>query len=161
MNTIRADRTGMHDVLDDDWLQANAPGSSLDDVRELRDALRRLAAEATSDDRTDAPSTQDLAQAVETLNRACADSPTWSQLTWPSTRTTHGSELSKIAEEAVDLFSGRDRDRLRPCGGPGCVLYFVRTHPRQEWCSAGCGNRARVARHYRRHHAEPADAQTR
>jgi predicted RNA-binding Zn ribbon-like protein len=30
-------------------------------------------------------------------------------------------------------------------------LYFVKRHPRREWCSAGCGNRARVARHYHRH----------
>ncbi|MEV8411642.1 CGNR zinc finger domain-containing protein, partial [Streptomyces niveus] len=28
--------------------------------------------------------------------------------------------------------------------------FFVRSHPRREWCSADCGNRARVARHYRR-----------
>ncbi|HLU55261.1 MAG TPA: CGNR zinc finger domain-containing protein [Pseudonocardia sp.] len=37
------------------------------------------------------------------------------------------------------------------CHGPGCVLYFHRDHPRRGWCSAGCGNRARVARHYERH----------
>ena len=29
-----------------------------------------------------------------------------------------------------------------------CVQYFVKDHPRREWCSAACGNRARVARHY-------------
>ncbi|WP_317183827.1 CGNR zinc finger domain-containing protein [Intrasporangium sp.] len=39
---------------------------------------------------------------------------------------------------------------MRACYGPGCVLYFVREHTRREWCSAGCGNRARVARHYHR-----------
>ncbi|MFI6847287.1 CGNR zinc finger domain-containing protein [Kitasatospora sp. NPDC050467] len=45
--------------------------------------------------------------------------------------------------------SGPDR---RPAGlpGPGCVLYFVKKHPRREWCSAGCGTRARAARHYER-----------
>ncbi|MFD2356647.1 CGNR zinc finger domain-containing protein [Nonomuraea ferruginea] len=28
------------------------------------------------------------------------------------------------------------------------MLYFLRDTPRREWCSAGCGNRARAARHY-------------
>jgi predicted RNA-binding Zn ribbon-like protein len=64
--------------------------------------------------------------------------------------------LARIAEEAVDLFAGPLRADLRVCRGPGCVLYFLRDHPRREWCSAGCGNRARVARHYHRHRsAEP------
>lgn len=157
MNTIRADRSGVYDVLDADWLRANAPGSDLGPVRELRDALRRLAAEVTDDTREAASTTLDLATAVDVLNRACADSPTWSELTWPGTRTVQGPELAKLAEDAITLLTGPDRDNLRACGGPGCVLYFVRDHPRREWCSAGCGNRARVARHYRRHHAEPAD----
>jgi hypothetical protein len=49
-----------------------------------------------------------------------------------------------------------DSPRLRACQAPGCVLYFVKDHPRREWCSTACGNRARAARHYRRHrdHAE-------
>ena len=35
----------------------------------------------------------------------------------------------------------------------GLIRFFVRDHPRKRWCSAACGNRARVARHYRRHHS--------
>ncbi|MET0237069.1 MAG: ABATE domain-containing protein [Kibdelosporangium sp.] len=149
MNTIRADRTGRHDRLD------------RDDLRELRDALRRLAAEVTGDRREAAASAiQDLQVAVDVVNRACAKAPSWSQLTWPATRTTataHTQEealVSTIAEEAVQLFTGPDRDNLRACEGPGCVLYFVRNHPRRGWCSSECGNRARVARHYRRHHPD-------
>ena len=59
--------------------------------------------------------------------------------------------------EAVTLFAAPSQPdqpgppQLRACLGPGCVLYFVQQHPRREWCSAGCGNRARVARHYHRH----------
>lgn len=56
------------------------------------------------------------------------------------------------------LFAGPDQERLKACLAPGCVLYFMQNHPRREWCSAGCGNRARVARHYRRHHHGPDDA---
>jgi predicted RNA-binding Zn ribbon-like protein len=36
---------------------------------------------------------------------------------------------------------------------PGCVLLYVSDHPRRQWCSNACGNRARQARHYRRTHA--------
>ena len=43
----------------------------------------------------------------------------------------------------------RDAD-LRTCGAPGCVLMFLKHHPRREWCSNACGNRARQARHYDR-----------
>jgi predicted RNA-binding Zn ribbon-like protein len=149
MNTIRADRTGVHDNLD------------IPELRELRDALRRLAAEVTEDERSAAASViTDLRTAVEVVNRSSAVAPSWSQLTWPSTRTVHtahsGNEalVSAIAEEAIELFTGPEREKLRACGGPGCVLYFVRDHPRREWCSAGCGNRARVARHYQRHHSD-------
>ena len=62
-----------------------------------------------------------------------------------------GNPGGEIAEAAVLLFTSPDAGRLRACPGPGCVLYFVRAHPRREWCSAVCGNRARVARHYQRH----------
>ncbi|UWZ59536.1 CGNR zinc finger domain-containing protein [Dactylosporangium aurantiacum] len=115
--------------------------------------------------------------AVGVLNRACARAPSWSELRWPPaydpaaddpagdeptsgrpvrvTRSAHDPALAAvaaIAEEAVALFAGPDRRLLRACRAPGCVLYFVRNHPRREWCSDGCGNRARVARHYQRHH---------
>ncbi|MCB0944909.1 MAG: CGNR zinc finger domain-containing protein, partial [Mycobacterium sp.] len=51
---------------------------------------------------------------------------------------------------AVELLTGPAAVRLRACNAPGCVLYFVKTHPRREWCSEGCGNRVRAARHYQR-----------
>ena len=42
--------------------------------------------------------------------------------------------------------------RVRGCEGPGCLLLFLPAHPRRRWCSPDlCGNRVRVARHYRRH----------
>jgi Putative stress-induced transcription regulator/CGNR zinc finger len=60
--------------------------------------------------------------------------------------------LSVVAMQAIRLLTDPESP-LRACHAPGCVLYFVRDHPRREWCSAGCGNRARAARHYRRHRA--------
>ncbi|HEX3814629.1 MAG TPA: ABATE domain-containing protein [Mycobacteriales bacterium] len=179
MNTIWADRDGVHDSLRTSadvmgWLRAvgdrlssggavrrPAPGL-IAEFRDLRDALRRLAAVATDDPRPAAESpVPGLAAAVTIVNRACATAPTWSELAWSgrndprrkvrSAGTSPEIALSTIAEQAVTLFVGPDRAELRACHAPGCVLYFRHDHPRREWCSAGCGNRARVARHYQRH----------
>ncbi|WP_431780933.1 CGNR zinc finger domain-containing protein [Streptomyces chumphonensis] len=61
-----------------------------------------------------------------------------------------------FAEAAAGLLSDPAIGRLKECEADGCVMVFVPSHPRRRWCSpARCGNRARVARHYRRHH--PAD----
>nr|WP_137969774.1 CGNR zinc finger domain-containing protein [Streptomyces antimycoticus] len=50
----------------------------------------------------------------------------------------------------------RPRSRASaPLPGPNCLLFFVKHHARREWCSPACGNRVRVARHYRRHHTGP------
>jgi predicted RNA-binding Zn ribbon-like protein len=187
MNTVRIDRGDVQDALGDDaaavgWLYAigdrlsvesggsvdpaELSGGAVGDVagrlRELRDALRRLAAETTEDPRVPVTSAIPVRQdAINTLN---ALAPTWPELLWPTGREparafrTTGSPgdlaVSLIAHQAVDLFAGAQRDQLRACLAPGCLLYFLKQHPRREWCSAGCGNRARVARHYQRHHSE-------
>jgi predicted RNA-binding Zn ribbon-like protein len=57
---------------------------------------------------------------------------------------------AEIARSALTLLAEPARTRLRLCRAPGCVLFFLTEHPRQRWCSASCGNRARVARHYDR-----------
>jgi predicted RNA-binding Zn ribbon-like protein len=61
--------------------------------------------------------------------------------------------LGVIAADAIALVSGEPASRLRACEAPGCVLLFLKDHPRREWCSTACGNRARQARHYRRRRA--------
>lgn len=147
------------------WLRESHPAGLADTARELRrlrDALRRLAALATEDPRPPAASrVEDRDGALAVINHACAQAPTWSQLHWtpgdqphPRTHTTGSAGqviVSMLAELAVELFACDDRDRLRACLAPGCVLYFIALPARREWCSSGCGNRARVARHYRRH----------
>lgn len=55
--------------------------------------------------------------------------------------------LSALAEDAIILFGGPSRHKVHACQGPGCRLHFIR-ETRREWCSGGCGNRARAARHY-------------
>jgi predicted RNA-binding Zn ribbon-like protein len=60
------------------------------------------------------------------------------------------SALACLGHEAIELLTGPTAVNLRACNAPGCVLYFVKSHPRREWCSEACGNRARAARHYQR-----------
>ncbi|WP_078312156.1 MULTISPECIES: CGNR zinc finger domain-containing protein [unclassified Mycobacterium] len=179
MNTVRGGREGVRDALDGDesvyaWLTAMADrilaesgahtiAFSLEDarfvagdLRALRDALRCLAAEVTEDPR---PPTSGMThtQAVATINtlaRARAE------LVWPvdgepsRAATARGSQarltVGLIAREAVDFFGGPERHQLRACLASHCVLYFVKEHPRREWCTPKCGNRARVKRHYDR-----------
>ncbi|OKI25780.1 hypothetical protein A6A25_32640 [Saccharothrix sp. CB00851] len=186
MNTVWADRDGVHDALRDRdgaraWLHALCPrtdlltpndldeltASDLDHLIGVRDALRRLAAEVTEDPRpTAASDPRELEAAVTVLNEAAGNTPRWSALSWtpgrpPARHTRTGGRavaatVSAIAEDAIALFSQDTRHQLRACLGPGCVLYFLKNHPRREWCSAGCGNRARSARHYQRHRGTTA-----
>jgi predicted RNA-binding Zn ribbon-like protein len=178
MNTIWADRHGVHDALTTTenlhtWLTAVAPedrpapkSADLSLFRTLRDALRRLAALVTDDTRPAAASaTTDVNKAIADVNKAARQAPTWPQLDYEdgelvaseAGRATPGLRaLSSIAKQSIELLTGEDRPRLRACYGPGCVLYFVKDHPRREWCSNACGNRARAARHYQRHHKSHA-----
>jgi predicted RNA-binding Zn ribbon-like protein len=99
---------------------------------------------------------------IETLNRFAAGAPAWPALVVTAQgygvleRTTADPVrlvLADLARSAIGLLGGRQRDELRACRAPGCVQFFLRDHPRRQWCSTGCGNRARAARHYRRHRA--------
>ncbi|MFJ5264584.1 CGNR zinc finger domain-containing protein [Streptomyces sp. NPDC088387] len=182
MNTVTMDRAGRaQDALDSDsgaavWLRAVAgrfaeagmeSGPSVEgeqgvaELRALRDALRMLASAATGDPRPPAlPGEPARPAAIGTLN---ALARAWPELVWDEgespSRVYRGSgtegAVRLIAHQGVQLFTGPDRERLRPCLAPNCALFFVRNHARREWCSPVCGNRVRVARHYRRHHASP------
>ena len=117
-------------------------------ARELRDAVRALAHAAAAAEPQDGP-------AVETLNRCARQTPRWRELRLgagpePVVRY-HGRAVAavfaEVAEQAMALFAGDRGRQVRACPGPGCVLFFVGDDPRRHWCSAGCGNRARAARH--------------
>jgi predicted RNA-binding Zn ribbon-like protein len=172
MNTVWADRHGVHDDLADverlrAWL-GRAGLAGADDLgpadlaafRRLRNAARRVAAHVTGDDRPAATSgSADLAAALAALNEdagSCTpalvlDDAGGLALRWhPGPRDADRSR-AELALATARLLGGEEAPLLRACGGPGCVLYFRKDHPRRGWCSAGCGNRARVARHYERH----------
>ena len=98
---------------------------------------------------------------LDAINRASARAPTSPRVTWrpggePVAATDHHGAargdlvISAFAADAIELLTGPHRADLRACGAPGCVLLFLKNHPRREWCSNACGNRARQARHYRR-----------
>jgi predicted RNA-binding Zn ribbon-like protein len=124
------------------------------DLIRLRGAVRE-ALHALLDDQ--APTRASL----EIINRASAGAPRspvarWRRAAPPVADVNlHGASqvqvvLAAFATDAIDLLTGPHRQDLRACGAPGCVLLFLKDHPRREWCSAACGNRARQARHYAR-----------
>ncbi|MEW1658091.1 ABATE domain-containing protein [Streptomyces sp. NPDC093707] len=169
-----ADTTGLTAWIRDraDALDCAADGPPTADealltaVRELRDAVRALFARAV---RPGPPSPADAHrllpedQALARLNAAAARVPTAPHLTWepdappvlrdlPTATAPAADRLTAaLARAALAFLGGPDRDRLRACPAPRCVRYFVKEHARQEWCKPSCGNRARVARHHRRH----------
>jgi predicted RNA-binding Zn ribbon-like protein len=103
------------------------------------------------------------AKAIATLNRAAAGAP----VTLAAQQAANGSlrirrvsptggvpaVCAELARAALALLTDDLRGRLRLCRAPRCVLFFLAEHPRQQWCSPGCGNRARVARHQARQRA--------
>lgn len=172
MNTIWADTSGIHDDLATiadvrDWLSATEVSNriatcnrqELERARLLRDALRRLAGFLTDDPRQAAQSPlTDLDEAMTAINTLTAEAQP-DRLTLRHGRLTLADDtavsptaaaLAKVATDAAHLLAGPDAPQLRACHAPGCVLYFIKTHPRREWCSDGCGNRVRAARHYQR-----------
>ncbi|GHE72367.1 hypothetical protein GCM10018785_45700 [Streptomyces longispororuber] len=148
-----------------------ADDAALSRVRSLRLALRTLCAHAV---RPGEPSPADarrllpLAEAVTRLNEAAARVPVVPVLSWrpgsgPAVRDEpapgagpaapdRSADLldAALARAALAFVAGPDRERLRACHAPRCVRYFLKEHPRQEWCKPSCGNRARVARHLAR-----------
>jgi predicted RNA-binding Zn ribbon-like protein len=80
---------------------------------------------------------------------ALADGPPRAETRYHTADATEVA-LAAVAGDAIELLTGPEAEHLRACGAPGCVLMFLKDHPRRTWCSAACGNRVRQARHYRR-----------
>jgi predicted RNA-binding Zn ribbon-like protein len=62
------------------------------------------------------------------------------------------ARLAFIAAQAAQFLADPAKaGLLRRCANPACAMIFVAANPRRAWCVPGvCGNRVRVARHYRR-----------
>ncbi len=164
-NTLYAAGGDQHDGLSSRpeahaWLEAlgsrlpaegDGPWPGRGELVELRESIRSALQAAALGEAPDAG-------ALEAINRACAPrsprvgrSPDGGLVAGTD---YHGASRARIvvgafARDAIDLLTGRAVD-LRMCGAPGCILLFLKDHPRREWCSNACGNRARQARHYER-----------
>jgi predicted RNA-binding Zn ribbon-like protein len=122
-------------------LAEGLPGASIEDLqlaRELREAIYALA------------SGSGTRRARERLNEVAALPAARPQLTASGRLKREGNvreHLATIAREAVELFGGPHRERVRSCEGDGCAILFVdlSRSGRRRWCSmAGCGNRAKA-----------------
>ncbi len=116
-----------------------------EDVIHVRDVVRHLFAART---RGEVPH----AAHVALVNAWSASAPTYTVLTTDGVEHVDGGESGwaswrgAVARSAIELVGETDSG-LRICDAPGCGMFYVRSHRRQEWCSPACGNRARVARH--------------
>lgn len=100
----------------------------------LRETVRGLfAASATG--------AEPSAEAIAELNRL-ARPP---RLRWDGRGPALATEdtAAEVARTAIELLAG---GRLRQCGNPRCILYFL-AEGRRQFCSETCSNRTRVARH--------------
>jgi len=99
---------------------------------------------------------------IETINRLLSQRPGYPQLLRTTGRverhfysSTQGPSqfLALLAEAASDLLCTKDLPLVKKCRNQACILFFYDTtknHARQ-WCSMSiCGNRMKVAAHYRR-----------
>jgi len=183
MNTIWADREGLNDALATArdataWLnrvkdrlphvrpsgrsaRPRLTRSDAEQLRRLRDAVRRVAADVTADPRVverDGEEFRTIDDALSVVNSAAASFPPRllhrvddDVVSYRSTADLARAVGAGFAVDAVALLAGdHERGHVRACLAPGCVLYFVQDHALREWCSPACGNRARVARHYKR-----------
>lgn len=152
---LEADR--LAGVLDADGVAPPLNDRDLTAVHEVRDHARAAVERARRSGRPPEA-------ALRGINRAQRAAPAIRELTWDGTALTvaprrdgsPGVRLAAVLAEAVaDLLTDPAVATVRECAADDCVMLFLPTHPHRRWCSATrCGNRARVARHYRRHRAD-------
>jgi predicted RNA-binding Zn ribbon-like protein len=100
------------------------------------------------------------ATALAHLNDTMRAAPASPRLSWTGTavtrttgRTGDGRRdlAAELAEAAATLLGDPAVTRVRGCAATRCRLLFLPANPRRRWCSpTTCGNRERVARHYRK-----------
>ncbi|MEU4741821.1 ABATE domain-containing protein [Actinosynnema sp. NPDC023658] len=141
------------------WAGAEADEALRQRVLELRWAVRSLFAHAAqAGERMDTPHLMDVDRALAIVNEAAERVPRTVRLEWddqPRLRYVDSADagdrlLATLATAAIEFLASGERAELRACPAPRCIRYFIKAHPRQEWCKPSCGNRARVSRHYHR-----------
>jgi predicted RNA-binding Zn ribbon-like protein len=107
-----------------------------------------------------------LLSGINAINRLLSQRPGYPQLLHRNDRftchfysSTRGPAqlLALLAEAASDVLCATDLSLMKKCRNEACILYFYDTtknHARQ-WCSMRiCGNRMKVAAHYRRRRSD-------
>lgn len=154
LRSVRAQLTAETGVTT--WPAAVALERAAPGLRDLRDALRRLAGAVAADPRaTDSALSMDEAAArVNALGQVwpliAVEDGARPTRTYASGADASSMPVRLLAHQAILLLSGPQAASLKACQAPHCRHYWIRDGARREWCSAACGNRARVARHYRR-----------
>jgi predicted RNA-binding Zn ribbon-like protein len=119
----------------------------------LREAIWRVAQAIRQ---SETPLTED----IDMINRAASAPDLPPQLApddlkqvWYSPATATQA-LATLARDAIDLFSGELRSRIRTCENPKCGMMFVdASRPgKRRWClMKRCGNMAKTSRYRQRH----------
>jgi predicted RNA-binding Zn ribbon-like protein len=145
-NEERAMRTGLAPAEREKFLRES---------KAFRGVLREMAERIV----TNKPVTRST---TEEINRLLSQRPGYTQLLRTNGRFEHRFYSSTkgpvqlpalLAESASDLLCASKFSLIKKCRNDACILYFYDTtknHARQ-WCSMNiCGNRMKVAAHYRR-----------
>jgi predicted RNA-binding Zn ribbon-like protein len=137
-----------------EWGGAKGP-RLLGGARAFRSVLRDMAEGIVADK----PVPRSTVEAINGLLRRCPGYPQLIRINGRYERRFHSETpgaarlLVPIAEAASELLCVGDLSLLKKCRNDACILFFYDTtknHARQ-WCSMGlCGNRMKVAAHYRR-----------
>jgi predicted RNA-binding Zn ribbon-like protein len=140
------------------WHGTREANAAVIQAKQLREALREVLAAKLS-------GTKMPGGALGILNDALGAEKTTSRIEWNEkaatfTRTLHHTAdgtptqvVTLLAEAAARLLTEKDLTLVRRCENPACVLHFYDTskNHRRRWCSMDiCGNRMKVAAHYRR-----------
>jgi predicted RNA-binding Zn ribbon-like protein len=160
LGTLRLDQGELVDELADErrceaWLRQRLPHVELgprprERLVGLRERTRTLLTAVVSGDRLPVDMVTDLSRRASraTVTLAARIRPDGSPMVERVSRGGPAAVVdAEFARSALVLLDGPDRDLLRRCQAPDCILFFLQQDPRQHWCSPGCGNRARVARH--------------
>lgn len=136
-----------------DLPRMRAVSADLAPARALREAIWQLTQQQLAG-RTFDPAS------VDVVNAAAKSAPPVPRLitsgrcdTWPADVP---AMLSTLARDAISLFGGPTRDRLRGCAATDCeLLFFDNSRPgRRRWCSMErCGTKAKM-RDYRTRHRD-------
>jgi predicted RNA-binding Zn ribbon-like protein len=135
---------------------ADTRPSDLDRVRKLRAAVRLAFTARVEGQRPSRSALRQInsasALAVRVTRLSWNGDGPGSQTLWPPEAPRLEIALATIAEDAIETLLGDTGAHLRACEAHGCTRLFIQDHGRRRWCSKTCGDRVRVARHYRKLH---------